>query len=453
MAAELTQAEKILRQVEYYFSDNSYPFDEFMKSLAATEGKDNYIDLSVLCGALLALKRFSPTDPLPGKTPRLHMTTHYKSQSSDSVCLSSRLLVRKKLPFPIFRMRALLPHICALPPLVCTIQLTPAWTLPLYIFLCVRSGFGKMKTLLGDAADPVSVVAAALGGSDSVELNAAKDGARRMFPVPSEDPAASRTVWTAQFDSEASRAKLAETFGGFGAAVESVRPQRNLAADDRHFDGSAFVAFASEGGEAAVAAAVAAAAAGEILGTSGAAEVKTLAKFFDDFSKKRLGMKKKRDDEASAEGSRKRKAEAAPFDETYPRGLVAKVTNLASVAAPAAAEAGEGEGAAAGVDREAVKAGCEAHGIVGWVEYERGGAEAVVRFNEASAAAAAAAAGVVVAGAGEGGAAVPCAVLDGDEERAYWLRKHEDSVARKKGKGGRRGGKGGKGKGKGKGRR
>ena len=40
-----------MRQVEYYFSDHSYPFDDFMKSLAAAEGKDRFIDLAVLAGA------------------------------------------------------------------------------------------------------------------------------------------------------------------------------------------------------------------------------------------------------------------------------------------------------------------------------------------------------------------------------------------------------------------
>ncbi len=41
----------ILRQIEYYFSDNSFPFDEYMKGLSATEGKDGFIDLAVLAGA------------------------------------------------------------------------------------------------------------------------------------------------------------------------------------------------------------------------------------------------------------------------------------------------------------------------------------------------------------------------------------------------------------------
>lgn len=40
----------ILRQVEYYFSDDSFPFDDFLKTLASAEGKDGYVDISVLAG-------------------------------------------------------------------------------------------------------------------------------------------------------------------------------------------------------------------------------------------------------------------------------------------------------------------------------------------------------------------------------------------------------------------
>ena len=40
----------ILRQVEYYFSDSSFPFDDFLKKLASEEGKDGFVDLSVIMG-------------------------------------------------------------------------------------------------------------------------------------------------------------------------------------------------------------------------------------------------------------------------------------------------------------------------------------------------------------------------------------------------------------------
>ena len=151
------------------------------------------------------------------------------------------------------------------------------------------------------------------------------------------------------------------------------------------------------------------------------------------------GMKKKRDgdDEGGERGSgesKKRKVEAEPFDEDYPKGLVLQITGL------------EGKDK----DREAVKAACDAYGGVGWVEYQRDEAAALVRFNEASEAAAAAAAPVAIEGVDP---PVASAVLEGDDERAYWLRKHEDTQKRKTGKGGKgkgkgKGGKRGKGKGK-----
>ena len=43
-------SDKIQRQIEYYFSDNSYPFDEFLKGLAKEEGKEGFIDIAVIAG-------------------------------------------------------------------------------------------------------------------------------------------------------------------------------------------------------------------------------------------------------------------------------------------------------------------------------------------------------------------------------------------------------------------
>ena len=42
---------KVLRQVEYYFSDHSYPFDDFMKGQAAAEGNDGFVPISIIAGA------------------------------------------------------------------------------------------------------------------------------------------------------------------------------------------------------------------------------------------------------------------------------------------------------------------------------------------------------------------------------------------------------------------
>lgn len=326
-----------------------------------------------------------------------------------------------------------------------------------------------MKTLVPDGS--VATIAAALEGSDSVQLNADKTAAKRLHPIPDEDPASARTVEVAQFSSEESRAGLAAKFGAFGT-VESVRCLRNLAADDRAFDGSAFVVFAEE---ASAVAACEACAKGEVQGDAGPAGAKPLGQYYDEFLKKREGMRKKRGGEDGEEGGggkkRQKTVEVAPFDEAYTHGLVLKIGGLGGK----------------GVDREAVKASLEAFGGVGWVEYERDGPDALVRFNEEGSAAAAVAAGAIsvavsaAPAAADGGEAEAAAeepataaaveeaakvatsdliVLEGDDERSYWVRKHEDAAKRNssRGKGGKgRGGKGGKGrrggKGKGKGRR
>jgi uncharacterized membrane protein YgcG len=301
-----------------------------------------------------------------------------------------------------------------------------------------------MKAMLGegDAAAHVAAVAAALAGSDSVQVNPDATCVKRLYPVPTDDPALSRTVRAAQFLGDVSRAGVQAKFEVFGA-VESVRFSRNLADDERPYDGACLVVFSDD---ASAAAAVAAATKGEVIGDMGPAGVVPLADHFEAFTKRRLGMKKKREggeggDEEGGGGERstkKRKVEAEPFDENYAKGLVLQITGLAGKEK----------------DREAIKAACEAYGGVGWVEYQRDEPHALVRFNEASEAAAAAAAPVALEGVDP---PLGSTVLEGDEERAYWQRKHDDSQKRKgkggKGGKGRKGGKGGKGRKGGKGKR
>jgi len=43
-------AGKLQRQVEYYFSDHSFPFDDYLKGVAATEGNDGWVDISIIAG-------------------------------------------------------------------------------------------------------------------------------------------------------------------------------------------------------------------------------------------------------------------------------------------------------------------------------------------------------------------------------------------------------------------
>ena len=66
------------------------------------------------------------------------------------------------------------------------------------------TGFGKMK-LLGDGMN-VESIAAALETSELLVLNESKTGVKRKYPLPTEDPAAERTIYAAAFNSEASRA-------------------------------------------------------------------------------------------------------------------------------------------------------------------------------------------------------------------------------------------------------
>ena len=88
--------ERCLRQIEYYFSDNSFPFDEFMQGLSKSEGKDGFIDLSVLVGACYRavwLGLFARAERLATSDDQ------HKSQSSDLARLSSGPPVRTTLFF------------------------------------------------------------------------------------------------------------------------------------------------------------------------------------------------------------------------------------------------------------------------------------------------------------------------------------------------------------------
>jgi len=331
----------ILRQVEYYFSDDSFPYDEFLQKLASEEGKNGFIDVSVL------------------------------------------------------------------------------------------AEFGKMKSLLADASDKVAAVAAALEASDSVQLNEDKTGVKRLYPIPSEDPAADRIVFGAQFLSDEARAGLKDTFSKFGA-VQSVRCLRNLASDDRPFNGGVLITFEDA---SSVAAAKLAASKAEIIGTGGPALLQSLADFYEDFQKKCLGMRKKRGSGgggggAEEGGGKKRRVEAPPavFDENYPKGIIVEVSGLGS-----------------GMDREIIKEKCLKFGPVGWVEYERDDASAQVRFNEPEHAKAMCDADNL---GFETFSDAKASLVDGDVERAYWVKKHEDTVKRMSSRGGKgkgRKGKGGKG--------
>ena len=141
-------------------------------------------------------------------------------------------------------------------------------------------------------------------------------------------------------------------------------------------------------------------------------------------------MKRRR--EGEGEGSdKKQKKGPPPMPEDYPKGVVVGVAGL-------------GEG----VDREKLKEACEPFGSVEWIEYERSTPEAFIRFETAEHATAAAA-GLVDKEIVAGITAAPT-LLEGDDERAFFKRKHDSMWTRKnnskgryRGKSGGRGGRGG----------
>ena len=80
--------------------------------------------------------------------------------------------------------------------------------------------------VLGDGLSSESI-AAAVESSELLVLNESRTGVKRKYPLPTEDPAAERTVHAAVFHSDASRAGVSAKFAVFGD-VESVRFLRNL---------------------------------------------------------------------------------------------------------------------------------------------------------------------------------------------------------------------------------
>ena len=92
-------AGKLQRQVEYYFSDHSFPFDEFLKGVVTMEGKDGWVDISVITGATSNCKSAAH------KFPRERATNDdkHKSQSSDLASISSWPPLRRTLYFPKHR--------------------------------------------------------------------------------------------------------------------------------------------------------------------------------------------------------------------------------------------------------------------------------------------------------------------------------------------------------------
>ena len=347
-ATEASTPSLILRQVEYYLSDGSYPFDEYLQKEADAEG---------------------------------------------------------------------------------------------FIGLDVIAKFARMQKLAPDAG--IASIAAAMAESDSCELSADSTRIKRSFPLPLDDPDKERTIHVRNFPRETLEETFRSELEQFGK-IERVRLLRNLAQDSRFRDGSAFVVFA----EAASAEAAAAAGAEDKPRYMGEGlNIYLLADWFERLQKQRTAMKatsgkRKADGDGDGGGgsSSKKKRSDKPFEpEAAVPGAVLSCTGLG-----------------AETTREDLKELCGKHGTVAWVDYEKGGTEANVRFDSEGAATAAAAA-LAGAKAELCGATPGFAVLEGEGETAFWAKLNADKKARRQnsGKGGKggRGGKGGKGGKGGRGRR
>ena len=318
--------EKVLRQVEYYFCDSSFCFDEFLQK-TASEGAGGFVKLSLI------------------------------------------------------------------------------------------AGFSKMKSLTTDMA----VVVSALEHSKSVVMDEGKEGVKRKYPLPDVDPAAARTVHVAGFVAGSTEEVMKPVLAVHGE-VESVRVLRNQTAENRALDGTAFFVFTTE---EAAAAAVAHSPiihtvfegpfAGKLTLT-----VTSMSQWFEDLKKKRLGMKRRREGEeggtagtgtGSSNKKQKQSAEPPPMPDDYPRGVVIGVKGL-------------GEG----VDREVLKATCDEYGPVEWIEYERNAPEAFIRFLEPEHAMEAATGLKDKELAGNKCAST---VLEGEDEKAFFKRKHDSAFYRR----------------------
>lgn len=310
---------KVLRQVEYYFSDDSFPFDEYLKGQQDAEG---YVPLAVICA------------------------------------------------------------------------------------------FKKMLSYTKDEA----VVAAALGDSDAIELDADGKRIKRIHPTPDADPDAARTCHVAGFavapDAPGVEKNIKAALEKFGK-VETVRALRNLSQDGRLLDGSAFAVFEDAAGvEAAVECN------GCVIGGRKIA-IAGMADWFERLQKKRASMKKKREKQEDAKAN----PPPPPPKKEVVLGCVLKFEGLNKVE---------------GASREDLKELCGDG--VSYVEYERGLDEGYVRLDGPRAAAVA----EKIAPAGEAtirDVKCACTVLGGDAEQEYWKRLAEAAAnSRKRQGGGRRGG-------------
>lgn len=254
-----------------------------------------------------------------------------------------------------------------------------------WIPIASLAAFPKMQTITKD----VEVVTSALADSDSLEVSG--DKVRRKFPLPDEDENKDRTVHCAGF---AVGGDVAETLSKFGE-VENVRPLRNLTQDSRALDGSCFVVFKD-----AKMAAKAAAANGSVFGGR-KVTMYGMTDWFERLKKKRDAMRKKKE------------------PKKYDQKAVLKFEGLDK----------------ATVSREDLRALCESHSEIKFIEYERGAPVGYVRFAENQAPSVLEKLGATVT---INDIESTVTLLEGEDEPAYWARADLKQRKRKSHQGGAR---------------
>ena len=355
-AVEARTRASLLRQMEYYFSDVSFPFDEFLLSKRDETGA-------------------VPTSVLAGSPRIVSMTPELTAEQREAVLLD---VVRE---------------------------------------------------------------------SDSVR---ATEGGKlqRIWPMPDADPAATRSVYMSGVQKEADEATLRTKLGASSAAAEflpilSIRRLRDVQRD-RAFSGQVYIECEDEAKAQALLAAASKGSAGVYCN-----KAKLLKDFLDKQHQTTLEQREKRAAKAaagstasSAASGQKRSHEvvAVEDEETRRQRAEADLAMLLRV-----------EGIGPEASRESLSALCAPHGKVAYIDFERGQAEAMLRF-ESSEATTATLEAMGAAGADVGGAVAVWRRPTAQESEAYWQAYRDRKAAQHANKKHRGKGGGSRGYGRGRGR-
>ncbi|RYG63695.1 hypothetical protein EON64_15390, partial [archaeon] len=301
-----------------------------------------------------------------------------------------------------------------------------------FVAISVLLTFNRLKNLTTDVAE----VAKAVESSDAVVLSANKDKVKRAEPLPETDESASRTLYIKGYpvdNADVTIESIAEQWSPYGKVLYvKMRTFRDRDTNARKFKGSVCVEFAStEGVDKAVAASKED---GKIiLGFEDKkfVQVSTFAEWYNSkkaYLESKKGKAQKRKAEGQAEEDEDNEGDKEETREfKYENGLVVKLTDL-----PATHN---------GVElKELLRQTAD----VRFVDYTNGASDAFVRCGDAGAARKVAEAvnkGEVKFGEAEGKAEV----LEGEGEKAYWVKNDADFKARRESRNNNKGGRGGRG--------